>query len=155
MADASAALGAPVVLPDTPLIGPSDVGSVTKNCPGPWGKTCEITIKFLATGTVGTTGATGPSDSGDPVGYRVQIRYSLGGYSNPLAEYQASVGQRGSVVYLSGIPALLLPQDPNDTVGTAAYIEFQLNGLTISVVERDPHGPTARSIAQSIVDRSK
>jgi hypothetical protein len=84
----------------------------------------------------------------------VQIGYSLGGYSNPLREYRAE-GGRSTVVYLSGVPALLIPQNPNDTAGTASYIEFQLNGLTISVVERNPDGPTVQSIAQSIVDRSK
>jgi hypothetical protein len=84
----------------------------------------------------------------------VQIRYSLGGVSNPLPEYTAE-GGRSTVVYLSGTPALLIPQDPEDTAGTASRIEFQLNGLTITVVERHPDGPTVQSIAQSIVDRSK
>jgi hypothetical protein len=84
----------------------------------------------------------------------VQIRYSLGGEANPLPEYTAE-GGRSTVVYLSGTPALFIPQNPKDTVGTASYIEFQLNGLTISVVERQPDGPTAQSIAQSIIDRSK
>ena len=158
LSEASAALGAPVVLPDTSRIGPSDVGSVTKDCPGPWGKTCGITIRFFLTwdskGAVGTTSAYGPTGSGGPTGYGVQIRYSLGGVSNPIPDYRAE-GGRSSVIYLSGTPALLIPQNPNDTAGTASYIEFQLNGLTISVVERNPGGPTAQSIAQSIVDRSK
>jgi|SRR5579871_2386698 len=147
LSEASAALGAPVVLPDTPRIGPSDVGSVTKECPGPWGQTCAITIRFFLTW-----------DSKDAAGprYGVQIRYSLGGYANPLAEYRASVGQYRRVVYLSGVPALLITQNPHDRAGTASsYIEFQLGGRSISVVARHADDPSARSIAQSIVDRSR
>src|SRR5581483_5224622 len=97
LSDAAAALGAPVVLPHTPLIALSKVGSVEKECPGPWGKTCAITVMF-------------PSEA-------VQIRYSLGGYPDPLREYRAAADPGGSVIYLSGVPALLRPQDPNDTAG--------------------------------------
>lgn len=135
LADAPEALGAPVVLPDTQLIGPADVGSVTKECPGAWGKTCEVSIKFPA--------------------QAVLIRYGLGGYPDPLNEYKAATGARGRVVYLSGIPALLIPQASDDRSGTASYIEFQLNGTSISVVGRNYDGPTVQAIAQSIVDRSK
>ncbi len=135
LADAPEVLGAPVVLPDTQLIGSADVGSVTKECPGAWGKTCEVSIKFPA--------------------QAVLIRYGLGGYPDPLNEYKAAMGARGRVVYLSGIPALLIPQASNDRSGTASYIEFQLNGTSISVVGRNYDGPTVQAIAQSIVDRSK
>ena len=129
LSDAAAALGASVILPDTSAVAPSDVGSVTKRCPGQWGKTCEITITF-------------PSED-------VQIHYSLGGYADPLTEYEGSTRADGTaLVYLSGIPALL------DTGEVASWIEFQLNGLSIWVMERHSDGPAVQAIAQSIVDRS-
>jgi hypothetical protein len=163
LSEASAALGAPVVLPDTSLIGPSDIGRVTKECPGVWGRTCEIRILFFVTGAVGPTGAAGATGSGDspassydPTAYGVQIRYSLGGYSDPLAEYKADARDRGSVIYVSGTPAILYLQNPRDTKGTAASaIDFQINGVSISVVSIYANDPSAQSVAQSIIDRSK
>ena len=48
LSEASAALGAPVVLPDTRRIGPSDVGCGHQGVPtARWGKTCTITITVL------------------------------------------------------------------------------------------------------------
>jgi len=135
LADASAALGSPVVLPDTTPASSSDLGKITKECPGPWGKTCEVDVTFPRAG--------------------VLIRYEDGGYGNPLREYRAE-GGRSTVVSLSGTPALVFLRNPKDTAGTAwGEIEFQLNGLTIVIVERNPGGPNVQAIAQSIVDRSK
>jgi len=117
LADASAAVGAPVVLPDTALANRSEVTSVTKECPGPGGRGtgCAVTI----------TGWWG-------------------------------FGQRRcrGAVYLRGVPALVIPEDPRHPIATATYLEFAAGGTTIAIVGH--YSPAKlEPVAQSIIERSR
>jgi hypothetical protein len=140
LSDASAALGAPVVLPTSSLVKPSEAGAVTEECPPSSGNSsltsCTITVNF-------------PAQS-------VTLRYSRHTYADPLAVYQGDVSSStdgAQVVYLSGVPALVIPQDPNDPVGTATYIEFIARGTTIAITGHYD-ASTLESVAESIISQA-
>jgi len=131
LADASAALGAAVVLPDIPPIDPADIGTVTESCDGAPGRPCEVRVRFPAQG--------------------VFIMYDPRWYESglPVAQYEATAEQNPGdrVVYLGGTPAY----------GNSESLQFQLNGIFIFIwADPSVHAdrPTVKAIAQSIVDRS-
>jgi hypothetical protein len=141
LADASAALGAPVVLPDTPLLDASEVGGVTKECAasGDQESGCVVSIDFPAR--------------------RVSISYGRYGppYTDPLPDYEASVADvtfpNREIVYLGGIPAYLTPKG-DESPGSGSTIYFQLGETTIRIFAQNYDGAGVERLAQSIVDRS-
>lgn len=142
LADASTALGAPLILPETPLLDASDVGRVTKECdPGKDQESgCVVTVRF-------------PSQD-------VAIRYGRYGppYTDPLPDYEASVAgdtfPGRKIVYLGGIPAFLTPKG-DESPGSGSTIYFQLGETTISIFAQDYDGADVQSLARSIVGRSE
>ena len=138
--DASAALGAPVVLPNTALVTPSDASQVWEQCHISVNDRCTamaVWVKFPAQG--------------------VTVRYTPGAYGDPLRMYQGvaqSDGDRAKVVRLSSVPVLMIPEVPKHPVSTATWIEFALNGITISVEGHYADPSPLEAVAQSIIDQS-
>lgn len=141
LSDASATLGAPVVVPDSPLVKPTDVGSVwaERSCPAPdtaLGRTpsCWIWLSFPSAAL--------------SVGY---LRPPM--YAGTRGEWRLQAthyGDDAQVVDLDRLPALAVkPQGP-----FPGWIEFDLGGTRI-VVAGDYDEPTLQTVAQSIVDRSR
>jgi hypothetical protein len=139
LADASAAVGAPVVLPDTALANRSEVTSVTKECPGPGGRGtgCAVTITFSSRA--------------------VTARYVRGNDAEPFGyPGGCAFGQRRcrGAVHLRGVPALVIPEDPRHPIATATYPEFAAGGTTIAIVGH--YSPAKlEPVAQSIIERSR
>jgi hypothetical protein len=130
LAEASAAIGQPVVLPDTPLIRPRDAGPV-------WAWSHD---------TRAIAAVTYPAQ-------RLFIDYSRPfAFVDPLRVYTGWSKRNRSfqVTRIRGIPAQWVRG--NDGTGNND-VDFQLDDLDISVT--GPYGKaTLRSVAQSIVDRS-
>jgi hypothetical protein len=144
LATASATLGAPVVLPDTPLASHVTAGAVWSEhtCPAPTGRLtdekllnfCRIWISFPSTGL--------------RVGYMRQPPYkgTRGEWELQARHY----GDNAAVVDLGNVPALAIePEDPYP-----GSVEFDLDGTRIFVAG-NYDAATLESVAQSIVDRSK
>lgn len=134
LADASAALGAPLVLPNTDLVQPSDAASDVHaaDCST---SACTIFVSF-------------PAQS-------LGIRYTRPvPFSDPSAEWEEDMRSAGShnarvqLVDLNGTPAEYL-----DYPGVKRLVQFVISGTWIIVSgEHDEASLTAA--AQSIVDRS-
>lgn len=141
--DASKEFGASVVLPNTSLVQPSDAAPTAYEqwCPAPTPGAseplCQVDVQFPA--------------------QAVTISYSRWPpvASDPLADYQAqlqtSTDPGKQIVYLSGIPALLLPKD---AANNGSSIEFMLGKVTVTVFARNYDGPQTQELAQSIVDQA-
>lgn len=143
LADASATLGSPVVLPDTPLASASSAGPVwaERSCPAPEGvvtdasivHACWIWISFPSTGL--------------SVGY---LRPPM--YRGTRSEWKLQArtyGDNAHEVELGNVPALAIePRDPYP-----GSVEFDLNGTRV-VVAGNYDTATLRTVAQSIVDRA-
>lgn len=141
LADAPAALGAPVFLPVAYPIYRTSSKVVTAECPDggitPTSK-CNVEVEF-------------PSAD-----YR--IRYSRVTYDDPLATYQADVKANPEtikLVYLSGVPALEVPQGafPDTTIVSRGYIEFVVGGTTVGISAEDDAEAVER-VATSIIDQA-
>jgi hypothetical protein len=139
LADASAALGAPLVLPNTELVQPTDAASEvrTEDCST---SACTIYVSF-------------PAQS-------LGIRYTRPApFPDPSAQWEEDVKSAGShhaqaeLVDLNGTPG-----DYIDYPGVKSLVEFVANGTWI-IVYGDTYGEhdelTLQSVAQSIVDRSR
>ena len=135
LADATKAFGAPIVLPDTALVGPSDAGAVWLQShvpgihavaiafPGP-----QIIVWYLPNELTGA----------------------------PLAEYTAiAKGLSGAhVVDLGGVPGLAIAQNSDSTGANFGSLGFVIGGTEIVVLGHYDDA-TLRSIAQSIVDQAR
>lgn len=131
LADAAAAIGRPIVLPDTSVVSPSDAGPVWINGARP----------------AVTAAVTFPSQG-------VFIQYTLPSPHDPAATYRAIAREDPKTfrtIDMDGRTALAGQQNPDDR--NLAVLTFVLNDVEISVF-----GPydesTLQAIVQSIVDRS-
>lgn len=134
LAEATKAFGAPIVLPDTALVAPSDAGAVWLQSqlpgdpaaaiafPGP-----QIIVQYL------------PNQSPEA----------------PLAQYTAMAKglSDAQVVDLGGVPALAIAQNSDSTGANFGSIEFVIGGTQIAVLGHYDE-ETLQAVAQSIVDRS-
>jgi hypothetical protein len=143
VADASATLGAAVVLPDTSLVQPSDAGPAwaERTCPAkpppPLGGTllaCWVWVSFPSARL--------------SVGYLRPPMYR--GTQGEWQQQTRSYGDNAKVVELGIVPALAIePRDPYP-----GSVEFDLDGTRV-VVAGGYDTATLQDVAQSIVDRSK
>jgi len=137
LSDAASTLGAPVVLPSTSLVKPSDAGPV-------W----TASIHDSDTGeSSGTVAVTFPTQS-------LIIKYTRPvPYSNPLDNYQGFVKDSpgAQVVYLNGVPALAIPQLPDGS--NFGSIEFVLGGTMIAVMGHQDES-ALQAVAQSLMSRA-
>lgn len=151
--DASSSFGAPLILPDTPVLKPSDAEStafeqwVPSPAPGVQEPLSQVTVEFSS-----------PDVS---IAYTPTALDSWGSrHPDPLDRYRAEIAQSTDpagyrIVSLSGTPALL------DAGKTGNSIEFRLGKLSITIwapdndgVPTTVDGPTIRALAQSIVDQA-
>ena len=133
LANAAAALKAPVVLPDTALVRPEDAGPV-------WA---------WSNGTQGLVAVTYPAQG-------VVIRYQrpfVG--ADPLSTfaYISTESPSSHLISLGGVPALAIPPSPDEFQIHFGRLLFESNGLEIEVWGHYDEA-TLQSVAQSIVDRS-
>lgn len=153
MTDASNSFGAPLILPDTPVLKPSDAESTAfeqwcpSASPGAPAPLCQILVQFPS-----------PFVS---ITYTPTALDSWGSrYPDALDQYRAEVSQAADpsefqIVSLSGGPALI------ETGKAGNSIEFRLHTLSITIWAPDDNGiPTTvdaaalQALAQSIVDRA-
>jgi hypothetical protein len=135
LSHASSALGAPVVLPSTDLVQPSDAASQawTVDCSQ---SSCEVDLSFPA--------------------QALGISYTHPApFADPRAQWDADVKSAGAhhaqaeLVDLNGTPG-----DYVDYHGVKRLVEFVADGTWVVVAGKDYDEATLQSIAQSIVDRS-
>ena len=132
LGDVPIALHAPLVLPDTPVVQPSEAAPlVPTDCPTgahTSNPACEVTVDF-------------PSEG-------LSVRYARPAPADPEASYQqiAQGNTDAKIVSLKGVPALFVSGHPSS-------IEF-VAGRT-DVTARGSYDETAlEAMAQSILDRS-
>jgi hypothetical protein len=133
LADATSAFGAPIVLPNTTLVEPSNAGPVWEG----------------SSGTSTTVAVTYPSQG-------VMIIYIRPApFSDPVAAYQGFTQSlpESQVVQLNGTPAWLLPQNSDDTGANFGAVLFEVNGTEVRVMGHND-AATLEGIAQSILARA-
>jgi hypothetical protein len=133
LADASTTLGAPLVLPNSPLVKASDAGPV-------WTDTDSHGTRRVA--------VTFPSQS-------LTIKYERPvPFSDPLANYQQyakSTPETAQVIDLSGVPALAVKMQSGGSDWThGGWIQFVAGGTAV-VVQGHYDESTLQDVAQSIV----
>lgn len=131
---APAILGAPIILPDSSLAGPSDAGAVWLQDLRPhW---ADVAVTFSSAGLI--------------VYYLRPSQYP----EAPLALYRDEAkSQPGtSVIDLNGIPGLATAQNSDQTGQNFGAVEFVVDGTQVDVVGHYDEA-TLQAVAQSIVDR--
>jgi hypothetical protein len=133
LADASAAIGRPIVLPDTSFVSPADLGHAWVSGTFP---NVTVAVNFPSRGLF--------------------IQYTA---PPPLADMSASykeIAQQDphsfQTIDLNGGTALAVKQNSDETGHNFGGVAFVLDGLEIRVFGHYDE-PTLQSIAQSIVDR--
>jgi hypothetical protein len=136
LSDAAAAIGTPVVLPDSPLVSPSDATAI-EQCYPTNADPCGVYVNF-------STG--------------LRIIYWRNTSSNPLADYQEeiSANTNGEIVYISGVPALLYTPVPNDPSSPTGLVQFVAGGTRVRIIGfNSPYDTaTVESLAKSIIDQA-
>jgi hypothetical protein len=130
--DAAVALGHPLVLPDTPLVDPSDVGKVWAWRSGGGNVAADVAVTYPAQGVI--------------------VEYDLGdGYADPasgLADFAKGI-PGSKMIELGTTPGVAIPGGPEGW----STVTFQIDGLVIRVIG-SPDDAALEVVAQSIVDRS-
>jgi hypothetical protein len=135
LADASAELGQPIVLPDTSLVRPADAGHVWISG-GPPNLTAAV--NFPSAGVF--VEYTAPPPSQDPTGTYQRIAQE-----NPRSF---------ETIDLNGATALTVKQNTDDTGHNFGGVVFVLNGLEIRVFGHYD-AATLLTLAESIVDQER
>lgn len=134
--DARRALGAPIVLPNSALAGPSDVGAIWTQSEGP---VTDVAVTFPGPAVI--------------VGYSRPVEYP----EVPAAMYATEAKQSPhsmSTISLDGVPALATAQNSDQLHQNFGSIEFVIDGTQVMVLGHYDEA-TLQSVAQSIVDHSK
>lgn len=140
LAGASAALGAPVVLPDTEAVRPADAAPTaeteclsepTEAVP------CQVTVEFLSLAKYDVP---------------LTIRYLRPAHADPSAMYEnlAKQVKGAKVISLGGVSALFVP-GPGLTY--PSWIEFVAGGTDVTIQGIDDEA-TLEAMAQSVLDRT-
>lgn len=154
LSSASKSFGVPIILPDTPVLKPSDAGAAASEQwlpspePGVHEPVSQVTVQFPSPGVSITYAPTALTDQGKA-------------YPSALDQYHAEIAQATDptaykIVSLSGTPALV------ETGKTGNSIEFRVGVLSISIWAPDNNGipttvdpATLQALAQSIVDQAQ
>jgi hypothetical protein len=146
LADAPTALGGPVVLPNSAVVGPSDAGpvwvaSLTDQQTGE--SVTTVAVTFPSQGMVVEYTRPAPSD-GTAAHFEAMAQSMVSG----------SGVQIGHVITLSGgVPALAVEQNADETGSNFGEIIFNVGGNEIRVMGHNDQA-TLQGVAQSILDRS-
>lgn len=140
LADASSVLGAPIVLPDTDAVHPTDAAPTAETeCLSQPNQSvpCQVTVEF-------------PTHAKYYV--PLTIRYLRPVEADPAARYRhiAKQVKDAKVISLSGVPALFVP---GPGISYPSWIEFVAGGTDVTVQGIDDEA-TLEAMAQSIIDRS-
>lgn len=154
LSSASKSFGVPIILPDTPVLKPSDAGVAASEewlpspKPGVQEPVSQLTVQFPSPLVSITYAPTALTDQGKT-------------YPNALDQYRAEIAQAAEpseyqIVSLSdGTPALI------ETGSNGNSIEFRLGKLSITIWAPDNNGvpttvdaATIQALAQSILDRA-
>lgn len=134
LSDATTALGAPIALPDTSLVGPSDVGPVWLQDVSPHWVSVAVTFPEA----------------------RIIVLYmrptSYPQPPLPLYESEAKTQPGASLVNLTGVPGLATEQNTDSTGRNFGSIEFVAGGTQVGVLGHYDEA-TLQAVAQSIVDQ--
>ncbi len=133
LANAAAAIDAPVVLPNTSLVRPADAGPVWA-----WSNGADGLVVVTYPGKVLVIRYQRPFVGGDP----------LSTFTSVSKEIPSS-----HLIRLGGVPALAIPPNPDYHQIHFGRILFESNNLEIEVWGNYDEA-TLQSVAQSIVDRS-
>jgi hypothetical protein len=140
LGDASSVFGAPIVLPDTEAVHPTDAApTATTECPPQPSTTvpCQVTVEFPALATYYVP---------------LTIRYLRPAQEDPVATYQniAQQVKGAKIVSVSGVSALFVP---GYGISYPSWIEFVAGGTDITV--QGIYDESAlQAMAQSIIDHS-
>jgi hypothetical protein len=154
LSSASKSFGVPIVLPDTPVLKPSDAGAIANEQwlpspqPGVQEPVSQLMVQFPSVGVSITYAPTA-------------LTYQGKTYPNALDQYRAEIAQARNpadyqIVSLSnGTPALI------GTTKTGNLLEFRLGKLSISIWAPNNNGVSTtvdaaalRALAQSMVDQA-
>jgi hypothetical protein len=142
LADATAMLGAPIVLPNTTLIQPSDAGPVWeagKGAPSP----TIVAVTFPSQGVIVEYWRPAPSD-----GSAAHFQAMAQSMPSP------SGASEGQVITLSGgVPALAVQQNSDDTGHNFGSIIFNMAGSEVRVMGHNDEA-TLQAMALSILNQS-
>lgn len=133
LADAPTALGGPVTVPNTALASSANVGSVWTANYG--GDDAIVAVTFPQAGLV--------------VEYQRPVQTPPSIYQSLAQEHSSLM----SVTDLSGVPALVVAQNSDQTGTNFGAVEFVSGGTTIGVLGHYDEA-TLKTVAQSIVDQS-
>jgi hypothetical protein len=147
LADAQATLGAPIVLPNTALVQPSDAGPVwLDSLHDQEGNpvVTNVAVTFPSQGVI--VGYTRPAPSD---GSAAHFRAMAQSMPSP------SGGSEGRVITLNGeVPALAVQQNSDDTGHNFSSVIFNMAGSEVSVIGHNDKA-TLESLALSILNHSK
>ena len=154
LSSASKSFGVPIILPDTPLLKPSDAGATANEQwlpspePGVQEPVSQLMVQFPSAGASITYAPTALTNQGKP-------------YPNALDQYQAEIAQARNpadyqIVSLSdGTPALI------GITKTGNLLQFRLGTLSIWIWAPNNNGfPTTvdaadlQALAQSMIDQA-
>jgi hypothetical protein len=146
LSDATATLGAPIVLPNTALVQPSDAGPVWVDSPhGKDGNPVmtNVAVTFPSQGVI--VGYTRPAPSDGSAAHFQAMAQSM---PSPNG------GSEGHVIILDGgVPALAVQQNSDDTGHNFGGIFFNMGGSEVSVMGHNDEA-TLESLALSILGQS-
>ncbi|MGH3008349.1 MAG: hypothetical protein ACRDLM_02915 [Gaiellaceae bacterium] len=140
LADAQAALGQQVVLPQTAVLGPSDGGPVWM---ASFGGQTAVAATFPAQGMIMEYTRPAPSDGS-------------ASHFQSMTESMPSRngGSEGQVITLSGgVPALAVQENSDDTGANFGEIIFNVAGTEVRVMGHNDEA-TLQGLAESILERS-
>jgi hypothetical protein len=146
LSDAAAALGTPIVLPNTSFIQPSDAGPVwMDNLHDKEGNpvVTNVAVTFPAQGVI--VGYTRPAPSDGSAAHFQAMANSMPSPSG---------ASEGRVITLSGgVPALAVQQNSDDTGHNFGSVIFNMAGSEVRVMGHNDEA-TLESLAQSILRQS-
>lgn len=139
--EAAALLGVPLVLPNTTFVNPSEVGSVWEIGKGPPSPT-TVAVTFPSQGVI--VGYTRPAPSDGSAAHFQAMTHSMPSPSG---------GSEGRVISLSGVPALAVQENSDDTGHNFGGTFFNMDGSEVGVMAHDDEA-TLESLALSILSQS-
>ena len=147
LAEAQATLGAPIVLPNTGFVQPSDVGPVWLDSPHDKDGNpvmTNVAVTFPSQGVM--VGYTRPAPSDGSAAHFQAMAQSMPSPSG---------GSEGQVISLDGgVPALVVKQNSDDTGHNFGAVFFNMAGSEVAVMGHDDEA-TLESLALSILSQSE
>jgi hypothetical protein len=147
LSDATAALGTPIVLPNTALVQPFDAGAVWMDSlhdKEGHPVVTNVAVTFPSQGVI--VGYTRPAPSDGSAAHFQAMAQSMPSRNG---------GSEGQVITLDGgVPALAVQQNSDDTGHNFGSVSFNMAGSEVSVIGHNDEA-TLESLARSILSQSR